>query len=306
MNVIAHRIQHPGRGMALLSLGMLVIPGLDVFAKLLGQTSGPLEIAFWRFLMQSVLMLPFVVMAGAWSVPKGTLVLQMVRGLLLAAATVFFFAALKHLPMAEAIAIFFAQPLILTVLSAVLLGERLRIRRISAILVGFAGTLIILQPSVLVFGWTAALPLISALGMALYMIITRHLADEVDATQMQFLGSLTSTVVLAVMTVAFTWGGLVGGGITSLSLTQISWVIGMGLAATIGHALIVMAARNAPANLLAPFQYVEIIGASALGFLVFGDVPADTTFVGVAVIIASGVYLFHCERLQDKHTSEPG
>jgi drug/metabolite transporter (DMT)-like permease len=92
---------------------------------------------------------------------------------------------------------------------------------------------------------------------------------------------------------------------TPLSLTQISWVIGMGLAATIGHALIVMAAQNAPANLLAPFQYVEIIGASTLGFLVFGDVPANTTFAGVAIIIASGLYLFHRERLQDKGTAEP-
>ena len=305
MNEIAHRIQHPGRGMALLSMGMLVLPCLDVFAKLLGQTAGPLEVTFWRFFIQTVLMLPFFIMAGAWSVPKGTLILQMIRGLLLATATVFFFAALKHLPMAEAIAIFFAQPLILTVLSAVLLGERLRIRRITAIMAGFAGTLIILQPSVLVFGWAAGLPLISALSMALYMIITRRLADEVGATQMQFLGSLASTVVLAVLTVAFTWGGLVGGGMTPLSLTQISWVIGMGLAATIGHALIVMAAQNAPANLLAPFQYVEIIGASTLGFLVFGDVPANTTFAGVAIIIASGLYLFHRERLQDKGTAEP-
>ena len=305
MNEIVHRIQHPRRGMALLSMGMLVLPCLDVFAKLLGQTAGPLEVTFWRFFIQTVLMLPFVIMAGAWSVPKGTLILQMVRGLLLATATVFFFAALKHLPMAEAIAIFFAQPLILTVLSAVLLGEHLRTRRITAIMAGFAGTLIILQPSVLVFGWAAGLPLISALSMALYMIITRRLADKVGATQMQFLGSLASTVVLAVLTVAITWGGLVGGGMTPLSLTQISWVIGMGLAATIGHALIVMAAQNAPANLLAPFQYVEIIGASTLGFLVFGDMPANTTFAGVAIIIASGLYLFHRERLQDTGTAEP-
>ena len=100
MNEIAHRIQHPGRGMALLSMGMLVLPCLDVFAKLLGQTAGPLEVTFWRFFIQTVLMLPFVIMAGAWSVPKGTLILQMIRGLLLATATVFFFAALKHLPMA--------------------------------------------------------------------------------------------------------------------------------------------------------------------------------------------------------------
>ena len=138
--------------------GMLIIPFLDVFAKLLGATHGPFEITFWRFFMQSALMLPFVIMLRLWTVPPGTLVLQAVRGLLLAMATVFFFAALKHLPMAEAIAIFFAQPMILTVLSALMLGERLRARRIGAIIAGLIGTLIIVQPTILIFGWPAILP----------------------------------------------------------------------------------------------------------------------------------------------------
>ena len=147
--------------------GMLIIPFLDVFAKLLGATHGPFEITFWRFFMQTTLMLPFVLTLRLWTVPSGTLFLQAIRGLLLAMATVFFFAALKHLPMAEAIAIFFAQPMILTVLSALMLGERLRARRIGAIVAGLGGTLIILQPSILIFGWAAILPLGSALSMAL-------------------------------------------------------------------------------------------------------------------------------------------
>ena len=138
-----HQTQHPGWGMALISVSMLMIPVLDAFAKLLGQQCGWLEITFWRFFMQTVLMLPFVFISRAWTIPKGTLALQMVRGLLLAAATAFFFAALKSLPMAEAISIFFMQPLILTLLSALLLGEQLRVRRLVAILVGFIGTLIL-------------------------------------------------------------------------------------------------------------------------------------------------------------------
>ena len=135
--------------------GMLIIPFLDVFAKLLGTTHGPFEITFWRFFMQTALMMPFMLTLKLWTVPAGTLFLQAIRGLLLAMATVFFFAALKHLPMAEAIAIFFAQPMILTVLSALMLGERLRARRIGAIVAGLGGTLIILQPSILIFGWAA-------------------------------------------------------------------------------------------------------------------------------------------------------
>ena len=283
------------RGAMQLCAGMLIIPFLDVFAKLLGETHGPLEITFWRFFMQTVLMLPFMVSLNLWMVPPGTIIMQAVRGLLLAMATVFFFAALQHLPMAEAIAIFFVQPMILTVLSAVILRERLRVRRIAAILAGLGGTIVILQPSLVIFGWAAVLPLGSAVSMAFYMILTRKLSGTVNPYQMQFFGSVVAMVVLGGMTVFGTLFQMPGAGMSMLSGIEVSWVIGLGLAATIGHAFIVWAAGNAPANLLAPFQYVEIIGAATLGYLVFGDVPATSTFVGVTVIIASGLYLLHRE-----------
>lgn len=283
------------RGAMQLCAGMLIIPFLDVFAKLLGETHGPLEITFWRFFMQTVLMLPFMVSLNLWMVPPGTIIMQAVRGLLLAMATVFFFAALQHLPMAEAIAIFFVQPMILTVLSALILRERLRVRRIAAILAGLGGTIVILQPSLVIFGWAAVLPLGSAVSMAFYMILTRKLSGTVNPYQMQFFGSVVAMVVLGGMTVFGTLFQMPGAGMSMLSGIEVSWVIGLGLAATIGHAFIVWAAGNAPANLLAPFQYVEIIGAATLGYLVFGDVPATSTFVGVTVIIASGLYLLHRE-----------
>ena len=277
--------------------GMLIIPFLDVFAKLLGATHGPFEITFWRFFMQSALMLPFVIMHRLWTVPPGTLVLQAVRGLLLAMATVFFFAALKHLPMAEAIAIFFAQPMILTVLSALILGERLRARRIGAIIAGLIGTLIIVQPTILIFGWPAILPLGSALSMALYMVLTRKLSSDVNPYQMQFLGSVAAMIGLGLIVLAGTVFSLSGATMSMLTEREVMWVVGMGIAATLGHAFIVFAAEKAPANLLAPFQYVEIIGATALGYLVFSDIPARSTVLGVGVIVLSGLYLFHRERV---------
>ncbi len=275
--------------------GMLIIPFLDVFAKLLGATHGPFEITFWRFFMQSALMLPFVIMLRLWTVPPGTLVLQAVRGLLLAMATVFFFAALKHLPMAEAIAIFFAQPMILTVLSALILGERLRARRIGAIIAGLIGTLIIVQPTILIFGWPAILPLGSALSMALYMVLTRKLSSDVNPYQMQFLGSVAAMIGLGLIVLAGTVFSISGASMSTLTEREVMWVVGMGIAATLGHAFIVFAAEKAPANLLAPFQYVEIIGATALGYLVFSDIPARSTVLGVGVIVLSGLYLFHRE-----------
>lgn len=277
--------------------GMLIIPFLDVFAKLLGATHGPFEITFWRFFMQTALMLPFVMTLRLWTVPPGTLLLQAVRGLLLAMATVFFFAALKHLPMAEAIAIFFAQPMILTLLSALMLGERLRARRIGAIIAGMGGTLIILQPSLLIFGWPAMLPLGSALSMALYMVLTRRLASDVNPYQMQFLGSVAAMIGLGLVVLGGTMFSIPGAGMSVLMGRELMWVVGMGIAATLGHAFIVFAAGNAPANLLAPFQYVEIIGATTLGYLVFADIPAKSTVIGVGVIVLSGIYLFHRERV---------
>ena len=277
--------------------GMLIIPFLDVFAKLLGATHGPFEITFWRFFMQSALMLPFVITLRLWTVPSGTLVLQAIRGLLLAMATVFFFAALKHLPMAEAIAIFFAQPMILTMLSAFILGERIRARRIGAIVVGLVGTLIIVQPTILIFGWPAVLPLGSALSMALYMVLTRKLTSEVNPYQMQFLGSVAAMIGLGLVVLAGTVFSISGATMSMLTEREVMWVVGMGIAATLGHAFIVFAAEKAPANLLAPFQYVEIIGATALGYLVFLDVPAKSTVLGVGVIVLSGLYLFHREHV---------
>ena len=283
--------------------GMLIIPFLDVFAKLLGATHGPFEITFWRFFMQTALMLPFVLTLKLWTVPADTLLLQAIRGLLLAMATVFFFAALKHLPMAEAIAIFFAQPMILTVLSALILGERLRARRIGAIVAGMGGTLIILQPSILIFGWAATLPLGSALSMALYMVLTRKLANDVNPYQMQFLGSVAAMIGLGMVVLAGTAFSIPGAGMSMLTVEEILWVVGMGVAATLGHAFIVFAAGKAPANLLAPFQYVEIIGATALGYLVFSDIPAKSTVIGVGVIILSGIYLFHRERVAARRSA---
>jgi S-adenosylmethionine uptake transporter len=297
MEIVRVKQQNHALGALQICAGMLIIPFLDVFAKLLGITHGPFEITFWRFFMQTALMLPLVMVLRLWDVPAGTLIPQAVRGLLLAMATVFFFSALQHLPMAEAIAIFFAQPIILTLLSVVLLGERLRARRISAILVGLAGTIIIVQPSVLVFGWAAILPLGSAVSMALYMVLTRHLADDVNPYQMQFLGSVAAMIVLGAVVLVGSLLSIPGASMSMLTYQETGWVIGMGVAATLGHAFIVLAAGKAPASLLAPFQYVEIIGATTLGYLVFGDIPANSTILGVGIIIASGLYLFHRENV---------
>ncbi len=287
-------------GILQLCAAMLVIPALDVFAKLLGQSLDPVEVTFMRFVVQVMLMTPLVIWARQWHVPDGTLSMQFARGLLLAFATACFFAALQHLPMAEAISIYFIQPLILTAFSAVFLGEQIRQRRIIAIIIGLIGVVIILQPSLVIFGLPALFPLASAFAMAGYVTITRRLAGKAHPYQMQFVVGVTATLVLGATMLIGQVFEIAGTNFIMPNVQQIEWIIYMGLVATIGHLLIVWAATNAPASVLAPFQYTEIISSVILGYLVFNDLPAKSTVLGVSIIVACGVYLFHRERIASK------
>ncbi len=290
-------------GILQLCLAMLFIPIIDVFAKLLGQTLHPVEVSLMRFVMQTLLMVPLVIWARQWHVPKGTLIMQFARGVLLAIATVCFFAALQHLPMAEAISIFFIQPLILTGLSAIFLGEQIRQRHIVAIISGLLGVLIILQPSVIMFGLPALFPLAAAFAMAGYLTITRQLAGKAHPYQMQFIVGLTATFALGATMLVGQIFEISTMDFVTPNLQQIEWIVYMGLVSTIGHILIVWAANNAPASVLAPFQFTEIISTVILGYMVFGDLPAESTVIGVSIIIGCGIYLFHRERVASKKKS---
>ena len=283
------------QGMLLMALAMLIIPGIDVFAKLLGQTMSPGQVVWYRFFLQTLLLTPVIIWFRLWVLPQGTLVIQFARGVLLAGATLFFFAALNYLSIAVAISIFFVEPMILTLLCVIFLGERIHIRRIAAIIVGFGGAMIIIRPSFAEVGAPALLPLGAALCFAFYFLLTRRISGQVNPFQMQWMVGLS-----AVLVIALALGAGEGLNITVLapSLPQgiaIYWVIGLGLVSTIGHLTLVVAVARAPASMLAPFQYIEIIGATVFGFLVFGDIPDTPTIIGVALIIGSGLYLFHRE-----------
>ena len=282
-------------GMGFMTAAVLIIPGIDVFAKLLGPTMSAGQIVFYRFLVQTFLLTPIIIYREKWHIPPNTLMLQLLRGVLLAAATVFFFAALTALSIAEAISIFFVEPLILTILSAIFLGEVIRARRIIAIIVGFTGALIIIEPSFVNVGFAALYPLGAAICFAFYVLLTRKLSHQVEPIQMQWVvGIAASTVLLcglgigeAIQIPVFKAGIPHG--------VEITWVISLGIIATIGHLALVHATRYAPASTLAPLQYLEIIGAVVFGYLVFGDGLSLSTIIGVSIIIASGLYIFYRE-----------
>ena len=181
-----------------------------------------------------------------------------------------------------------------------MLGEQIRRRRVTAIIIGLIGVVIILQPSLVIFGTPALFPLGSAFAMAGYVTITRQLAGKAHPYQMQFTVGITATLILGATMLIGQILEIPGTSFIMPNVQQIEWIFYMGLVATTGHLLIVWAANNAPASVLAPFQYTEIISSVILGYLVFNDLPARSTVIGVSIIILCGVYLFHRERIIDQ------
>jgi len=288
--------------MTLMLLAMLILPGIDAIAKWLSADISSGQVAWSRFLFQTLLMLPlFLRTRGA--IVTTALPLHALRGALIALATLLFFTALKYLPLADAISIFFVEPLILTLLSALFLGESVGWRRLTAVAVGFAGSLIVIRPSFSALGPPALLPLGTALSFAVYLILTRKLAQHEYPERMQFYAGVFGGIV---MTAALAVGSVTDVAVLSFVWPdRLQWVLlaGLGVIATAGHLLVVHAFRRAPAGVLAPFQYVEIIGATILGLVFFGDFPDATTWLGVVIIVASGMYVFHREATRGRRAT---
>lgn len=272
-------------------------PVIDTFGKLAAQTIPVGQIDAARFLVQTALLLPLAVLLGGAHLPRLREVgLHLARAALILIATGCFFAAIRFMPIADAISIFFVEPLLLTLLGGFLLGEAVGWRRIAACIVGFIGALFVIKPSFAAFGGVALLPLATAFFFAFYMILTRRMATAMHPIALQaYTGA--AAVVLAVPVL---WT-LDGSGLAPLDPVwpdaRHMWLLaGVGLAATIAHVFISFALRFAPSATIAPLQYFEIVAAVGLGYAVFGDFPDALTFIGVAIIVASGLYVFFRER----------
>lgn len=281
------------RGILLMVTGLLIVPSIDAIAKHLSDSISALQVTWSRFFFQSILMGAMVLLLhdirSLWPLRP---VIHLIRGVLLALATLLFFASLKYLPLADAIAIFFVQPLILTILSGVFLGEQVGWHRRLAVCAGFAGALIIIQPGGDAYSKAALLPLATAFLFAIYMAITRAVAGQDNAESAQFAAGAGAFVVLTVF--ILTTRLIIPGSLPMIdpSLTQWGWLFMLGLIAASCHLLVVKATELAPASILAPFAYIEFIGATLLGWIFFNDVPSPSTWLGAAVIIASGLVVY--------------
>lgn len=288
-------------GIVLMVIFTMIAPLMDTMAKLAAQDQPPGQVAVARFAMQFMLFLPIMIRREAFRrLPPMLLATHIARGVLIGIATVCFMTALRYMPLADAVAIFFIEPMLLTILGGLLLGEQVGWRRYLACAVGFAGAMVVVQPSFITLGWVAALPLVAATCFAFYLVLTRHLAAREDPFSMQgFTGLFGGLCVGAVLWFANGSGSAV---FDPVWPDMRGWLLlaGVGAFATISHLFLVFAFRNAPASVLAPLQYIEIAAATVLGYLVFGDFPDAVKWLGIAIIVGSGLFIIWRERMAGK------
>lgn len=289
------------RGISLMTIAMLLIPTMDIVAKYLTATLPPLEIAFGRFFFQSIFaFLTAAIGPGVATLWPPRVWPHLLRGVFLAGATVLFFTALRVMPVADAIAVFFVEPMILTVLSAIFLKEQIGMRRWIAVAIGLAGALIIIRPGFDVFGVAALLPLGTAFLFALYLVITRKLSGEGSMLAIQFTTGIGGALLLGGFAVAAVIFNVDEAPFTMPALPGIGLLAAIGAISFFAHGLIVRAFAVAPASVLAPFNYLEIVSGTFLGYLVFGDFPKATTWLGIAIIVGCGLYIAHRERINQQ------
>jgi drug/metabolite transporter (DMT)-like permease len=256
----------------------LTAGGLDVF-----------QIAFARALFSFALVLPFLLRAGPGALRTRHPALHGIRAFAGAAAMVCGFYAVGRLQLADFTALTFTQPLFVTMLAVVLLGEVVRWRRWLATVVGFLGVLIMVRPGASAFDPAAGVALLSVLGIAIAVCMVKRLPEgESHATMLAYfcLMSLAITVVPAVIF----W--------TAPDAGQWLLLAGVGTLGVVSQAMIIRAYRSGEASFVAPFDYLKLILAGLIGFLVFGEVPGPWTLLGAAVIVGAALYIARREAMQ--------
>jgi drug/metabolite transporter (DMT)-like permease len=287
---------NPGLGLALLAIGYVIMSITDGVAKLLTSEIAPGEIAWARYVFASLLAVSVVIVVNGWRtlLPKRFLA-NLFRGVMIGSGSAMTFIALQKIPLADAAAIFFIQPFMLTILSVIFEHEKVGWRRWSAIAIGFAGAMLVIQPSFQEFGFYALLQAVSATCFAGFMLLNRRLRDTAPPLSLQAFSSLAGAMVLTLMLVIGTSTGVPV--FTFTMPTPQQWVIlaAFGGAAAVGHTLMVVAFRYATPAVVAPTAYVQIISATIFGYFVFGDFPNMTKWIGITIIVACGIYVFHRE-----------
>ena len=282
----------------ILMLGFCVLaPFGDALAKLLGH-SVPLGLVLLvRFAVQVIVLVPLVLSTNRpWRMRGRILLLTWIRTLLHIAGIAAMFTALRFLPLAEAVAIAFVMPFIMLLLGHYVLDEEIGIRRMIACGIGFAGTLMVIQPSFRDVGLPALLPLAVAVIFSLFMLVTRQIARETDPVGLQAVNGLMAVAILVPALLLASGLKIAELELQKPDMTQTMLLLAIGLTGTGAHLLMTWSLRYAPAATLAPMQYLEIPFATLFGWIIFFELPNGLAAIGIVVTVLAGLYVILRER----------
>ncbi|MEO8137047.1 MAG: DMT family transporter [Betaproteobacteria bacterium] len=279
---------HVGRGIALILATTACFSTLDTITKFTSRFLPVNEIVWGRYLFHGIALSVLVGPRLKWGLVRTAHPrMQILRGLLLMIASAAFMTSLLYLPLAEASALSFISPLVLTALSVPLLGDKVRPSQWIAVAIGFAGVVVIVRPGGNLFEVATLLPILSACFYALFQIITRKYAGRDSAYTTHFWTALVCTV-LASFTLAFSWK------------TPDLWgwlaLVALGIVGGVGHYLLIRAYENAPPSTLAPFSYVQLMWSTLLTWLVFDHIPDGGTLLGMGIIVSAGLFAVWMQR----------
>ena len=275
----------------------IVAPVGDAVAKLLGASVPLGQVVLLRFAIQALILIPIVWYSGRiWHMRGRVLRLTFLRTLLHMAGIAAMFTALRYLPLADAVAIAFVMPFFMLLLGKFILNEEVGPRRLGASIVGFLGTLLIVQPSFANVGWPALLPVVVAVVFSFFMLVTRQIAKETDPISLQAVSGVMAVVMILPLLALGTMTQ-----IAPLRLIQpdaLDWtlLLGIGVLGTVAHLLMTWSLRFAPSATLAPMQYLEIPFATLLGLLIFSDLPNPLAGLGILITVGAGLYIVMRER----------
>lgn len=297
-NVIGMYADRPVLGVLLMLGFCIVAPMGDAVAKLLGQSVPLGQLLLVRFGIQAIILIPIVLMAGrVWRMNARVFRLVVLRTVLHIAGIGAMFTALKYLPLADAVAIAFVMPFIMLLLGKYILDEEVGTRRLLACVVGFLGTLLVVQPSFAEVGWPALLPLAVAVIFSFFMLVTRQIAKETDPIGLQAISGVIATI--GMLPVLFA-GDLIGWpSLSFMAPTASDWglLLAIGILGTLAHLLMTWSLKFAPSATVAPMQYLEIPVATVIGWLIFRDLPNALASVGICITIGAGLYIVIREQI---------
>ncbi len=273
-------------------LGWMFLPVMDGFAKFLSDDLPILQITWARYFFTVVFTLPIMMFFFkkqlVWSdKPK----LQILRGLILLSANICFFYAISIISLAKALTLAFVAPLIVTAFSPVMLGEKVGFRRWTAVVVGFTGSLVVIRPGFVELNFASLAALGTGILYGFYLIITRKLSTSDNPLLTLLITGMVGAVLVSVI-IPFYW--------VKPSLNQWSLMASIGVFACIGHLFLILSLKYADASKLAPLGYTEIIPNVLIGYYFFNELPDNWTYVGLLIIILSGLYISRREYLNNK------